>query len=128
MNHGGIMNQVDMAWAAGLFEGEGCFFFEPRRAGQGAKLAMTDEDIVRRFADIVGIGRIFSYQPKRANEKRVYTWAVYSFEHTQAIIAMLWPWLGERRRAKARDLLAWCRTRPGSKGHRWLNIKLGLGL
>jgi hypothetical protein len=89
---------------------------------------MTDEDVVRHFGSVMGMGRIFSYQPHRANEKRLYTWAVYSFENVQAAIAMLWPWLGERRRNKARELFAWARTRPGSKGHRWSTIKLDLGL
>jgi hypothetical protein len=46
---------TDLAWAAGLFEGEGCFY--EVRSGRSVHLAltieMTDREIIQRFYDIL---------------------------------------------------------------------------
>jgi hypothetical protein len=57
----------EIAWAAGLFEGEGCIsYIRPwgREPDIQAALAMTDEDVVRRFDEIVDRGRVYGpYHP-----------------------------------------------------------------
>ena len=103
------LNREDLAWAAGLFEGEGSIVKGKRGEGGGQNrsprlaLSMTDEDIVRRFAGIVDCGTISLYQPPFENRKLQYKWSCSRFEHVQAIVAVFWPWLGERRRAKAHE-------------------------
>ena len=100
-----------VAWAAGLFEGEGCFYLSQRsgRPAPDASLGMADEDVVRRFHSVVGVGNVnvrdqarYSGNPK---VKPQYQWRTASFEGVQAVVAMFWPFLGARRRAKARDVL-----------------------
>src|SRR5689334_3983660 len=48
------LDKEGLAWAAGLFEGEGCFHFASRANRViVASLTTTDEDVVRRFHAIV---------------------------------------------------------------------------
>lgn len=68
-------------------------------------MAMTDHDIVFRFADIMGFGRLTHRLPAMTHYKSVLNWRAARFEHFQATIALLWPWLGVRRRARAKELL-----------------------
>jgi hypothetical protein len=102
----------EVAWAAGLFEGEGCVAFgQSGRKGSGKsisaqiRLAMTDRDMVERFAQVVRVGALHRPRRGRPNEKIIYGWAAYGFENVQQVIAMFWPWLGQRRRARAREVL-----------------------
>lgn len=95
-----------LAWAAGLFEGEGCFSFSDSRVRQvSAALNMTDEDIVRRFRAIVGFGAIYEVAPQKSHWKKQWRWRASTFEQVQALMAAFWPWLGVRRRARAIEVL-----------------------
>lgn len=113
----GTTFREDIAWAAGLFEGEGCITICGKSStyGGGGQLAltMTDEDIVQRFRDVVGVGQI--YPTDRGRHKRQYRWVASNFENVQAVIAMLWPWLGPRRSNRAVEVLAYVRARTHNK-------------
>lgn len=102
----------ELAWAAGLFEGEGCVSSYTRkdsdpekRVGARCSVAMKDADIIVRFGFIIGRGRIY---PMRRPDGRadLVSWQSVGFEDTQATIAALWKWLGPRRRTRAREVLA----------------------
>lgn len=96
------MKREDVAWAAGIFEGEGCFVLTkyPNRLSPHVAMQMTDEDVVRRFAAVVGVGTISVRKPRREGYKPAWLWQATSFETFQAVGAMFWPWLGERRRQR----------------------------
>lgn len=113
------MNREEIAWAGGLFEGEGCFttLNQTHSLAKGrsrtyryprARVVMTDEDAIRRFHDAVGFGVV--YGPLQAHSgpahKPVFEWQAYTFEHVQAPYAMLYPWLCGRRRARGAEVLA----------------------
>jgi hypothetical protein len=99
-----------LAWAAGLFEGEGWIVVRPKRTRGELRhraqlgLQSADVDVVRHFASVVGVGNVGGpyghegYKPS-------WLWQTASFEYVQATIAMLWPWLGERRRGRAKEVL-----------------------
>lgn len=96
---------TDIAWAAGLFEGEGSIVPHRRRLS----LEMTDEDVVRRFVAIVGHGAvrrvIRQNRVNRENHHIVYTWESGKWSATERIALALLPYLGTRRRAKMYELL-----------------------
>ena len=102
------MNRESLAWAAGLFEGEGCFNFYPSNGSRmmQATLVSTDKDVVEAFQSVVGMGTIYERGPQKEGWKRQWRWNVSTFEKVQALIAFLWPWLKSRRRAKCVDMLA----------------------
>jgi len=117
-----MWNREDIIWAAGLFEGEGCITFNGCKY---AKLALgtTDMDVISKFHSIVKLGSInksiVKARPQATKQGKPYKtcfyWSVTRFEHVQAILAAFWPWLGQRRRARAEEVLtvvvaSCCRT------------------
>jgi hypothetical protein len=98
----------DLAWAAGLFEGEGCFFIDEHRNGHRyprLQLGMADADVVERFASLVGYGKIRLRERQREGWSTIYEWSVKDARGVMAVTLMLLPWLGVRRRAKAEEVL-----------------------
>jgi len=94
----------ELAYAGGLFEGEGsiaCYKRYDRRTGSVIQLtvSMTDVEPLQRFGAAIGVGKFYGpYGPYSTSKKPIYRWIVCGFEQTQAAVAMLWPWLGPRRR------------------------------
>lgn len=110
----------EIAWAAGLFEGEGALMVVPRKDRPPnqfltrAMLGSTDLDVLERFAEIVGVGKIGSetqkYNPLTgAPYKPIWYWSVSNASDLIVLINMLKPWFGKRRGAKAELVLeqAW---------------------
>lgn len=107
------MNRVELAWAAGLFEGEGSFSAYPREGRLGprgypyAELSSTDEDTLIRFRDAVKLGTVTGphIRKDKPNSKPQWRWRLQGLEGTQALISLLWYGLGLRRRARARGVI-----------------------
>jgi len=68
----------EIAWAAGLFEGEGCITMTSGHAV--LRLSNTDEWVVRRFAEIVGRGVVYGPYENRSNDhfvrKPFFVWVL----------------------------------------------------
>lgn len=102
---------IEIAWAAGLFEGEGCFSLgnsARRRPSFTMQMKMTDEDVVRRFAGIVGHGAVYGPYMNRRNptHKPVFSWAWGGRDAGQWALANFGPFLGARRLAKLCEILS----------------------
>lgn len=101
------MHSHDIAWAAGLFEGEGCI----TTAGNGwqLQLRMTDSDVVKRFIDVVQYGNFrreaWFDKGKRPGSKPVYGWRIGKSSEVRRILDMFLPYFGERRAYKALNAL-----------------------
>lgn len=95
---------TEIAWAAGLFEGEGCINEQPE--GYGLQLLMTDEDVVRRFSVICETGTIYPRKPKPENHRVVHVWRTRQATEVDRLLRLFLPYLGERRREKADHVLA----------------------
>lgn len=104
----------ELAWAAGLFEGEGTICAVKAKVVTGTKfypraqLGMTDLDVITRFVDIIGIGKVRGPYEKNGSAgirpKPIYFWAVAKKDEFEEAINMLWPFLGERRREQVHDV------------------------
>lgn len=94
---------IDLAWAAGVFDGDGCIDLSDYRSPR-CTLIMTDDDVVRRFHTIIGTGSV-SFVPGRKGRKDAWRWTASGFRSGQYVIAVLWHQLGERRRTKALEVL-----------------------
>lgn len=114
-----MKKQTDIAWAAGLFEGEGCIFVARHRAIPQARLEMriTDKDVLERFVSIVDRGKIQSrdYDQAPNSVKRVYKWGVYDIESVRYILGLFAPYLGERRLKKSMEVLHLTRNRKSKR-------------
>ena len=100
---------VDLAWLAGLYEGEGSVS-AIHRAGDriGAPrlcvvIGMTDYDVIERAQQVVAMGRIFGpySQGKYPRAKPMWQWRVQRADQATALLLALWPWLHARRRSAA---------------------------
>lgn len=110
-------NREQIAWVAGLIEGEGTIRTHktrPSQAQEGITYAypmvsvqMTDEDVVRRAQEWTGLGRVLGpYNvPSRPGSKPIWMWHVMRKDQAMTLIAMVWAYLGERRREQARRTL-----------------------
>lgn len=108
------MNVVEIAWAAGLFEGEGSVYpYRSRKAHYPrVDLASTDEDVVRRFARVVDSGSSVygPIQSKRYPKgKPFWRWQATGTRAVR-VMALLAPYLGERRSARLTEVLAQCES------------------
>jgi hypothetical protein len=96
-----------IAWAAGVFEGEGCITTDGNNRFQ-LRVDNTDEEVVQRFAAIVEAGRVYGpYRQDNARDGHVRKpfWAWVAFEDEAfAVVDMLAPWLSKRRLARSREL------------------------
>lgn len=90
----------DLAWAAGIFEGEGCVHFQSDTVG----LTVTQRDpwILVKLRDLFG-GRITG--PQRSNAKLsphpIYRWKIYG-ARARGFLLTIFTWLSPRRRSRAR--------------------------
>lgn len=115
-------SRENIAWAAGLFEGEGCIVTGSPHNRWRLTLSSTDEDVIRKFAVIVGVGGVLGPQRhKNPKWKPIWTWWCTGGEKTTALLAAFYPLLGERRKAKAEVLMADFASAPPKnqcpKGH-----------
>ena len=91
----------DLGWIVALFEGEGCV--SRMRVGWQLELKMTDEDVVRHFADIIGIGSVhgpYQEQGRRSHVKPYWSWHCGRREDILNIVGLFAPLMGTRRANK----------------------------
>lgn len=98
------LSPTELGWVAGLLEGEGCFT-DASTVQKGKEyrysriqLNMTDEDVMRKFVKMVGIGRLsgpHGYATK-TNWKPRWTWTV-RHKDAKDLMTEILPLMGERR-------------------------------
>jgi hypothetical protein len=100
----------ELAWAAGFMDGDGNFTVSWRKNGK-TKIAAQADQIDRRVLDrlqsVLG-GAVYGPYNRGEGRSPVYKWTTQTFEHVQAMVAMLWIFLSPYRQDQAkRCLSAW---------------------
>lgn len=102
-----------LAREAGFFDGEGHTGASPIQGTTRPRLAIgisqNDRRVLDRFRDVVGIGKV--YGPYHTTNT-LYYYQVEGFQRVQAIIAMLWDFLGPLKREQAAAALLKLRIIP----------------
>jgi len=102
------------AWGAGLFDGEGSSSLLKHRTHAGymsGELCITQSSLVgspevlRRFMAIVNAGHISGPYEQRNATMDVYRWKAAALKDVESVLAVIWPWLGEVKRAQAARML-----------------------
>jgi hypothetical protein len=97
-------SDTDIAWAAGLFEGEGsvCASKSKGRIARGLRmqLGMSDQDVVERFFGIVGHGAVYPAKPYKTGWKPRFTWTSNRSKQCIETMETFLPYLGERRTSR----------------------------
>jgi hypothetical protein len=109
------INREELAWAAGFFDGEGTSRATPSRYKRGDKvqgvqlhlsIGQCDRDVLDRFKKaVLNLGFVYGPYQKKNRDKPYYAFHSQGFEQTQAIMAMLWPFLSDIKRAQAKKAM-----------------------
>jgi hypothetical protein len=94
-----------IAWAAGLFEGEGTITLNGVAQAPRMKLSMTDFDVVRKFYDIVGEGHLCIWRSKNPKHKAQLCWYTGRKSVIVKLIDLFLGHFGERRYARACEVM-----------------------
>lgn len=104
-----MATELEVAWAAGLWEGEGCFSLSRvrNRVQPQAVISSVDEDVIVKFHKIVEFGAVRVREPieGRSAKQVAYVWSTSSIGNFKRLVLMFWPYLGERRRARALEVM-----------------------
>lgn len=103
-------SRENLAWAGGLFEGEGCISLDKKPAGKKSarlRITSTDKDVLDRFRMIIGVGVLNGPYINRRHPHYKPKWA-YSASGGRSVypvLVALWPFLCSRRQAKAEEAI-----------------------
>lgn len=107
-------DDVWTAWAAGLFDGEGCSALLRHRTHAGyfvPELSLTQSSkvgspaVLVRFLRIVQVGKISGPYQQRSATMAVYRWKASARDDALRVIGQLWPFLGTVKREQAQRLV-----------------------
>lgn len=105
----------NLAWLAGLLEGEGSFILQNGRTPV-VQVSMTDEDVVLRAQKVAGMGGVSGPYDYGVGKKPQWVFKVANQPHAYALMAALYPWMASRRQQAIRTAisgwLVWCEQRP----------------
>lgn len=100
---------TDTAWAAGLFEGEGCISISRNGPAAGRVtlgMKMTDRDIVERFHKVIGCGVVYEDRwYRRRGQRPQFKWHAGARADVRNVMRLLLPYFGVRRAAKVEEAL-----------------------
>ena len=110
-----------VAWAAGLYDGEGCSALLQHRTHAGymtAELSVTQSSLIgspavlQRFLTIVHAGSISGPYRQRSATKDVYRWKASARADVERVIAQLWPFLSGPKRQQAQRVIDTLAVQP----------------
>ena len=116
-----------MAWAAGLFDGEGSTELHTRRTlartwfSLRSRVSQCDAQgvpqVLQRFQAVVGCGRIDG-PTSGEGYQNAYKWDAGA-DDTLRVLRMIWPWLGIVKRVQAIDAIKSVDALPVARRHPW---------
>jgi hypothetical protein len=99
-----------LAWAGGLYDGEGSASLSPHRTHAGhfsPEVALTQSgtacpQVLERLRDIVGCGRIYGPYTQEGATLPVFRWKAAALSDVEYSLYVLAPWIGSVKREQAR--------------------------
>ncbi len=99
------MNEIEIAWLAGLFEGEGHIGFSGKYS-VNLSINMTDEDVIEKCFKLASVGRRHGpYRLNKPNQKPMWSWIVAKEGEVRELLPLLLPWLSKRRTERADEAM-----------------------
>lgn len=121
--------RTQLAWAAGFFDGEGCFSLSRSTSYPCVSITQREPQVLLRFADAVGFGKLYGpyrHRTPSLSDKEYFLLRAHGYPKVQALAAMLWFRLGPAKRAQAAEVLAtW--PRACRRGHPFVPGHNGCG-
>lgn len=119
-----IPTPIQVAWAAGILEGEGCFSIFVRKSAKhdhkslAIHCEMTDEDVIRKLHAVFNVGTVLerlntSGRVDRRVRKKTWIWSVQNHKGIHEVCTAVLPHMGIRRKEKIKELLDYVESRTG---------------
>lgn len=89
--------EITIAWAAGLFDGEGSISIVGNRVQ--TVIEMTDLDLLERVQKNFG-GKIYKLKTRQEHWKQAWRWQISSTKKAVEFLEIIYPYLGVRRKHK----------------------------
>ena len=110
---GWTVSRENLAWAAGFVDGEGSFYLthqDGRPARPRFEIGQVDPRALHRLRRILGFGAKVAgpYTNKkyaRSRARPMWVYSVSGFEDVQALVALIWTWLGPVKRTQAMSII-----------------------
>jgi hypothetical protein len=107
--HPELILNTELAWAAGLFDGEGTTCPHGRKASSGLKPGLrmtlsqknTGPEILLRLQAALGVGQV----KERTDRPGVWVWVCTSRPGCEQALRLMWPYLSTPKQKQARPLL-----------------------
>lgn len=125
LQHADSYNERETAcWIAGLLEGEGCFsiFIRSSATHNHKSLAihceMSDEDVIKKLHVLAGCGTVnkrlnMSGRKDRRERKQTWIWSVQNHEGINKVCKLIYPFMGNRRQQKIKEMLDYVESKIG---------------
>src|SRR6185436_2793127 len=97
------MKDTDIAWSAGLLEGEGCFMIQNGNCPV-VTCEMIDLDVLEKLKNIYG-GSILYCGKRQEHHKESWRWVV-RWANAIKVIELIKPFMHSRRSSKINEVLA----------------------
>lgn len=95
-----VVSDTDLAWAAGLFDGEGSTSVLKAQRDKYAYVRMSVSqkftEVLKRFQTAVDTGKIY-----KANTRDIHSLDIYKEENVISTLNKLWPYLSEIKKNQA---------------------------
>lgn len=98
--------EVEYAWCAGFFDGEGTTSVLAAKRDRWKyprmSIAQKNPETLVRFQNAVG-GKIY-----RSHTRDIYNWNLYNSDDVQDALNKLWPYLSEQKKQQANTVFQTC--------------------
>src|SRR5690242_18360085 len=95
-----MMTETEIAWLAGLLEGEGCFTLANKKTGQPAvTINMTDRDVIERAAALMGAKNVLIKKREKPHWKTAFVAQIRGYK-AEKVMSIVLPHMGARRSSK----------------------------
>lgn len=107
------LTELEIAWLAGLLEGEGSFLRPPPSAPRQPRVCihMTDEDVVQKVASMLGLQYLHLKDLNPGKWKRTYKLDIKG-SRALKVMELVYPHMGKRRRERIDEILHMFKEQP----------------
>lgn len=116
-----MATKIEVAWAAGLLEGEGSFLQKANRKTIVVTCQMTDLDVLQRLQGLFG-GAIYVTSKAKPHHKDAWVWCIFG-TNAATVMELVKPHMLGRRTARIEKVLAHWHNMKLEKRARQANVK-----
>jgi hypothetical protein len=110
------IDELHVAYLAGIFDGEGCLYYNKANDSWSVSLMMTDLDVVQDFATYTK-SNVREFKPAQTKDHWKQVWQMAQGRRSEIfrIVCSFYPYLCDRRRAKCDLFLKWYADKTGKR-------------